>query len=193
MFYHVRPCILSSYGLEKKFKQKLYDDFERLTLETFKKGNLYGLEKYWWVVLSRRWFVKYTSYLFQLFHWASKLCYYRAFHFYRKEKDVRPLKKHAELEKLLDEQFRSLEDFQRAREKEACGKKDSLSNVVCGDHQMEQRKNEESLSSFTNVGSCSVPVQWANKLGMGLKRKERRKAKVFRFHIWCILKLILFK
>ena len=47
MFYHLMSCILSSYGLEKKFKQKLYDDFERLTLETFKKGSLYGLEKYW--------------------------------------------------------------------------------------------------------------------------------------------------
>ena len=186
MFYHLMSCILSSYGLEKKFKQKLYDDFERLTLETFKKGSLYGLEKYWWVMLpsSHLWD---TLASFQLFHWASKLCHYRAFHFYRKEKDVRPLKKHAELEKLLDEQFRSLEDFQRAREKEACGKKDSLSTAACGDHHMEQRKNEESLSSFTDVGSCSVPVQWANKLGMGLKRKERRKAKVFWFYIWCFL------
>jgi hypothetical protein len=27
----------------------MYDDFEKLALETYKKGNLYGLEKYWYV------------------------------------------------------------------------------------------------------------------------------------------------
>lgn len=76
-----------SYGLEKKFKQELYNDFEKFTLQTYKKGNLYGLEKYW------------------------------AFHFYRKEKKVRPLKKHPELDRLLGEEFRCLDDFQRAKEK----------------------------------------------------------------------------
>jgi hypothetical protein len=32
----------------KQFKQDLYDDFEKLTLDTYSKGNLYGLEKYWY-------------------------------------------------------------------------------------------------------------------------------------------------
>lgn len=43
--------LLCSYGLEqfKQFKQDLYDDFEKLTLDTYSKGNLYGLEKYWYV------------------------------------------------------------------------------------------------------------------------------------------------
>lgn len=36
-----------SYGLEQKFKQDMYEDFEKLTLDTYKKGNIYGLEKYW--------------------------------------------------------------------------------------------------------------------------------------------------
>lgn len=38
---------LSSYGLEICFRKKVYEDFERLTLEFYNKGNIYGLEKYW--------------------------------------------------------------------------------------------------------------------------------------------------
>ncbi|KAL5537974.1 hypothetical protein UlMin_043679 [Ulmus minor] len=38
---------LYSYGLEKEFKEDLYRDFEQLVLDFYKKGNLYGLEKYW--------------------------------------------------------------------------------------------------------------------------------------------------
>ncbi|XP_072977648.1 la-related protein 1A-like [Typha angustifolia] len=72
-----------SYGLEKKFKQKLYEDFEQLTLEFYHKGNIYGLEKYW------------------------------AFHHFREMRDTyKPLQKHPELERLLREEYRSLEDFQ---------------------------------------------------------------------------------
>ncbi|KAL0389252.1 UNVERIFIED_CONTAM: La-related protein 1A [Sesamum calycinum] len=37
----------SSYGLEKEFRGELYEDFEQLTFDFYKKGNLYGLEKYW--------------------------------------------------------------------------------------------------------------------------------------------------
>ncbi|KAK9668316.1 hypothetical protein RND81_13G050900 [Saponaria officinalis] len=77
-----------SYGLEKDFSEDLYMDFERLALDFYKKGNLYGLEKYW------------------------------AFHHYREARDHRaPLKKNPELEKVLREEFRSLDDFQRARKK----------------------------------------------------------------------------
>jgi len=36
-----------SYGLEKEFREDLYQDFEQLTLDFYHKGNLYGLEKYW--------------------------------------------------------------------------------------------------------------------------------------------------
>lgn len=38
---------LSSYGLEKEFREDLYEEFEELTLDFYNKGNLYGLEKYW--------------------------------------------------------------------------------------------------------------------------------------------------
>ncbi|KAK9664103.1 hypothetical protein RND81_14G019900 [Saponaria officinalis] len=77
-----------SYGLEKDFREDLYLDFERLALDFYKKGNLYGLEKYW------------------------------AFHHYREARDHKaPLKKNPELEKVLREEFRSLDDFQRARKK----------------------------------------------------------------------------
>ncbi|KAK7302100.1 hypothetical protein RJT34_12980 [Clitoria ternatea] len=37
---------MSSYGLEKEFRDDLYKDFEQLTLDFYHKGNLYSLEKY---------------------------------------------------------------------------------------------------------------------------------------------------
>ncbi|XP_068658863.1 la-related protein 1A-like isoform X2 [Aristolochia californica] len=78
-----------SYGLEKQFREDLYKDFEQLTLEFYDKGNLYGLEKYW------------------------------AFHHYRGSRDHKEaLKKHPELERLLTEEYRNLDDF-RASEKAA--------------------------------------------------------------------------
>ncbi|KAK9122472.1 hypothetical protein Sjap_012074 [Stephania japonica] len=78
-----------SYGLEKQFREDLYKDFEQITLEFFSKGSLYGLEKYW------------------------------AFHHYREIRDQKePLKKHPELERLLREDYCSLEDF-RLKEKVA--------------------------------------------------------------------------
>lgn len=41
-----------SYGLEKKFQPNVYEDFEKLTFEFYRNGDLYGLEKYWYVKLS---------------------------------------------------------------------------------------------------------------------------------------------
>ncbi|WOL14714.1 la-related protein 1A isoform X2 [Canna indica] len=76
-----------SYGLEKQFREDLYDDFEQLTQEFYKKGNLYGLEKYW------------------------------AFHHFREVRaGADSLRKHPELERLLLEEYRSLDDF-KAKEK----------------------------------------------------------------------------
>lgn len=71
-----------SYGLEKEFREDLYEDFEQLTLDFYKKGNLYGLEKYW------------------AFH-----------HYYKARTQNANLEKHPELERLLREEFRSLDDF----------------------------------------------------------------------------------
>ncbi|KAK4777749.1 hypothetical protein SAY87_017936 [Trapa incisa] len=76
-----------SYGLEKEFREDLYKDFEQLTLDFYLKGDLYGLEKYW------------------------------AFHHYRKQDNQKEhANKHPELEKLLREEYRSLDDF-RAKER----------------------------------------------------------------------------
>ena len=36
-----------SYGIEKKFRQELFDDFQLFTIEDYKVGQLYGLEKFW--------------------------------------------------------------------------------------------------------------------------------------------------
>ncbi|GAB2275042.1 hypothetical protein Dimus_009810 [Dionaea muscipula] len=90
-----------SYGLENEFRDDLYNDFEQLTLDFYEKGNLYGLEKYW------------------------------AFHHFRESRDHRePLKKHPELERLLKEEFSTLEDFHRAKQKAATTEQVQLSAIA---------------------------------------------------------------
>ncbi|PSR86750.1 La-related protein like [Actinidia chinensis var. chinensis] len=77
-----------SYGLEKEFREELYKDFEQLTLDFYSKGNLYGLEKYW------------------------------AFHHYQEVRNQRAaLKKHPELDRLLREEYCSMDDFLHAKGK----------------------------------------------------------------------------
>uniref|UniRef100_A0A7N0UH25 HTH La-type RNA-binding domain-containing protein n=1 Tax=Kalanchoe fedtschenkoi TaxID=63787 RepID=A0A7N0UH25_KALFE len=88
-YYYGAECLFRfySYGLEKKFRDDLYKDFEQLTLDFFQKGNLYGLEKYW------------------------------AFHHYRSKQDQKEeIKKHPELDRLLKEEYRCMDDFRRAKE-----------------------------------------------------------------------------
>ncbi|KAJ7550692.1 hypothetical protein O6H91_07G112700 [Diphasiastrum complanatum] len=117
-----------SYGLEERFRQDVYDDFEVSTLETFKKGNLYGLEKYW------------------------------AFHFYRKDKNVRPLKMHPELERLLNEEFRSLDDFQRAKERLT---KDNLKDGLFNGSLARERprpSKQDQLEPSTTVPAMPIPM-----------------------------------
>ena len=36
-----------SYGLEKKFRLELFNDFQEETLKDYRNGSLYGLEKFW--------------------------------------------------------------------------------------------------------------------------------------------------
>ena len=36
-----------SYGLEKRFRRAVFDDFQELTLKDYDNGHLYGLEKFW--------------------------------------------------------------------------------------------------------------------------------------------------
>ena len=73
-----------SYGLEKRFRPLIYRDFEEYTLRDYESGSLYGLEKFW------------------------------AFHYYHKGggPEGKP-KIRAEIQVLLDEKFRTLEDFQK--------------------------------------------------------------------------------
>jgi len=84
-----------SYGLENEFREEVYEDFEQLALDCYSKGNLYGLEKYW------------------------------AFHHYRAARGQKaPVKKHPELDRLLREEYRSLDDFHRAKGKTDVVKED---------------------------------------------------------------------
>lgn len=36
-----------SYGLEKKFREDIFEDFQEETLKDHDNGSLYGLEKFW--------------------------------------------------------------------------------------------------------------------------------------------------
>ena len=62
-----------SYGLEKRYRQEIFDDFHELTLMDYDNGSLYGLEKFW------------------------------AYEFYRKDKDQRRMVVSEALRTLLDE------------------------------------------------------------------------------------------
>ncbi|KAF5201140.1 La-related protein [Thalictrum thalictroides] len=77
-----------SYGLERHFREDIYEDFEQITLEFYNKGNLYGLEKYW------------------------------AFHHFQEAPSNKSIRKHPELERLLKEEYRCLDDFKRKVAKE---------------------------------------------------------------------------
>ncbi|XP_078151920.1 LA RNA-binding protein isoform X2 [Carex rostrata] len=106
-----------SYGLEKNFRRDVYKDFERMTLDFYLKGNLYGLEKYW------------------------------AFHHYREMRDRKePLAKHPELDRLLREEYKCLEDFsnkEKARKAvgEECGSSKANENT-------EEKEKENECPSF---------------------------------------------
>ncbi|KAL9275440.1 La-related protein, partial [Drosera capensis] len=76
-------CLFTFYsdGLEQKFRDDLYNDFEKLTLDFYEKGDL-------------------------SFH-----------HFWETREHKEPMKKRAELEKLLKEEFCTLDDFHHAKPK----------------------------------------------------------------------------
>ncbi|PIA53276.1 hypothetical protein AQUCO_00900096v1 [Aquilegia coerulea] len=83
-----------SYGLEKHFREDIYEDFEQITLEFYNKGDLYGLEKYW------------------------------AFHHFQEARELKApsnksIRKNPELERLLKEEYRSLDDFKGKVAKES--------------------------------------------------------------------------
>ena len=70
-----------SYGLEKGFREDLYRNFEELVLRDYNAGYLYGLEKFW------------------------------AFHHWNGVPKGSSIVVNSELQRLLDEEFRTLDDF----------------------------------------------------------------------------------
>ncbi|KAK9939395.1 hypothetical protein M0R45_016091 [Rubus argutus] len=109
-----------SYGLEKEFRDDLYDDFEQLTLDFYHKGDLYGLENigssggslgdHALLVLLPLLKVE------NMWRLRKTLCVL-AFHHYREKRGQKePLRKNQELDRLLREVYRSLDDF-RSKER----------------------------------------------------------------------------
>lgn len=49
MFRYGLECLFRfySYGLERKFRPEVYIDFQQETVADVKRGELYGLEKFW--------------------------------------------------------------------------------------------------------------------------------------------------
>ncbi|KAL8029471.1 hypothetical protein ABFS82_14G224000 [Erythranthe guttata] len=86
-YYYGQECLFwfYRYSLERNFREDVYEDFEQLALDFYKKGDLYGLQKYW------------------------------SFHHHRElnDKSGVQLKRHAELDRLLKEEYRCSDDFIR--------------------------------------------------------------------------------